>query len=92
VEVKDGRCLADGKLAGSVLTMDRAVRNVMEFANWDLQQALRLASLNPARVARLTGRGKLEVGSRADVVVLSPTGDVKATIVHGSVLESTARH
>jgi len=34
VEVKNGRCLAGGKLAGSVLTMDRAVRNVMQFAHW----------------------------------------------------------
>ncbi|HXX28725.1 MAG TPA: N-acetylglucosamine-6-phosphate deacetylase [Terriglobales bacterium] len=91
VEVKDGRCLSDGRLAGSVLTMDRAVRNVMEFAHWDLQQALRLASLNPARVAGLAGRGKLEVGSRADIVVLTPTGDVKATIVRGSVPESAAK-
>ena len=37
VEVKNGRCLVDGKLAGSVLTMDRAVRNVMQFAHWELQ-------------------------------------------------------
>ena len=44
VEVKDGRCMAGGKLAGSVLTMDRAVRNVMQFAQWDLQQAVRLAT------------------------------------------------
>jgi len=91
VEVKDGRCLSEGRLAGSVLTMDRAVRNVMQFARWDLQQALRLASLNPARVARLTGRGKLEAGARADVVVLTRSGDVKATIVRGSAPESAAK-
>ena len=61
VDVKDGRCLAGGKLAGSVLTMDRAVRNVMQFAQWDLQQAVRLATVNPARVTgmkkRWTARG-----------------------------------
>jgi len=91
VEVKDGRCLSDGRLAGSVLTMDRAVRNVMQFAHWDLQQALRLASLNPARVARLSGRGKLEAGSRADMVVLTPKGEVRAAILGGSVPESTAK-
>src|SRR6202007_2659263 len=34
VEVKDGKCLRDGRLAGSVLTMDKAVRNVVKFANW----------------------------------------------------------
>src|SRR6202167_4413267 len=40
VEVKDGRCTMDGKLAGSVLTMDRAVRNVMKFSNWTLRDAV----------------------------------------------------
>jgi N-acetylglucosamine-6-phosphate deacetylase len=85
VEVKDGKCMASGKLAGSVLTMDRAVRNVMEFARWDLQKALRLATLNPARVATLSGRGELKPGARADVVVLSPNGEVRNTIIGGKV-------
>jgi N-acetylglucosamine-6-phosphate deacetylase len=88
VEVKDGRCLVDGKLAGSVLTMDRAVCNVMRFAHWDLQQALRLATLNPARVAGLAKRGKLEAGAEADFVVLSPSGEVRSTIVHGEMSEA----
>lgn len=88
VEVKDGRCLVGGKLAGSVLTMDRAVRNVMQFAHWDLQQALRLATLNPARVAGLANRGKLAAGAEADFVVLSPSGEVRSTIVRGRVFEA----
>jgi N-acetylglucosamine-6-phosphate deacetylase len=87
VEVKNGRCLVDGKLAGSVLTMDRAVRNVMEFAHWDLQQTVRLATLNPARVAGLTNRGKLAAGAEADFVVLSPSGEVRNTIIRGEVCE-----
>ncbi len=85
VDVKDGRCMADGRLAGSVLTMDRAVRNVMRFANWDLQQALRPASLNPAAVAGLPKRGRLEAGCRADIVVLNPAGEVRNTILGGVV-------
>ncbi|MGA8493148.1 MAG: N-acetylglucosamine-6-phosphate deacetylase, partial [Terriglobales bacterium] len=92
VEVKDGRCLVDGKLAGSVLTMDRAVRNVMQFAHWDLQQALRLATLNPARVAGLANRGKLEAGAEADFVVLSPRGEVRSTIIRGQVAEAVNRN
>jgi N-acetylglucosamine-6-phosphate deacetylase len=85
VEVKDGRCLADGKLAGSVLTMDRAVRNVMRFAGWELQQAVRLATENPARVAGLANRGKLEAGCDADIVVLSPRGEIRQTIIAGAI-------
>lgn len=82
VEVRDGKCLHDGKLAGSVLTLDRAVRNTMEFAGLDLQQSVRLVSLNPARTVKLD-RGTLQAGSVADMVALSPSGEVKATLVNG---------
>jgi N-acetylglucosamine-6-phosphate deacetylase len=90
VEVKDGRCIADGKLAGSVLTMDRAVRNIMQFAHLDLQQALRPASLNPATVVGLKQRGKIEAGCLADIVVLTRRGEVKTTMVGGAA-EAAAR-
>jgi N-acetylglucosamine-6-phosphate deacetylase len=86
VEVKDGRCMAGGKLAGSVLTMDQAVRNVMSFGNWDLQAAVRLATFNPARVAAIeTQYGTLRPGSAADFAVLGPGGDVRKTIVGGII-------
>jgi N-acetylglucosamine-6-phosphate deacetylase len=84
VEVKDGRCMVGGKLAGSVLNMDRAVRNVVQFARWELQQAVRLATLNPARVAGVKQGGALEAGAPADLVVLSPSGEVRQTIIRGA--------
>lgn len=87
VEVKDGRCMSEGRLAGSVLTMDCAVRNVMQFAGLDLQQAVRPASLNPAQAAGLADRGKLAVGAKADIVVLTPVGEVKATMARGVLTE-----
>ena len=61
VEVKDGRCEVEGKLAGSMLSMDRAVRNVMQFADWGLQAALRLATLTLRGwpVCREEGRSSL---------------------------------
>jgi N-acetylglucosamine-6-phosphate deacetylase len=85
VEVKDGKALYDGKLAGSILTLDVAVRNAMRFAQWDLQQALRTATLNPAQVAGLEGRGKLQAGAYADLLVLSHCGEVRNTIIRGRV-------
>lgn len=88
VEVRDGRCTADGKLAGSVLTMDRAVRNVMKFADWNLQDAARLASFNPARVVGLSDRGKIEAGCTADIAVLSPRGEVIANMIRGVLSET----
>lgn len=87
VEVKDGKCLHDGRLAGSVLTMDRAVRNAMKFAGWDLQQALRIATANPARVAGAQNKGVLQPGADADFVVLSRAGEVQTTIVKGKVIQ-----
>jgi len=83
VDVRDGKCMADGKLAGSVLTMDRAVRNLARFAEWDLSQAVAAASRNPARVARIANKGVLAVGADADFVVLSPAGEVLRTFIGG---------
>ncbi len=83
VEVKNGRCTMEGKLAGSVLTMDNAVRNVTKFSNWSLQNAVQAASLNPARAAGLAQQGQLTPGAEANIVVLSPNGEVRKTIVRG---------
>lgn len=84
VDVKDGKCTANGSLAGSVLTMDRAVRNVTKFSHWNLREAVRSATLNPARAAHLAGqRGVLASGMAADFVVLSPSGEVRKTVVGG---------
>jgi N-acetylglucosamine-6-phosphate deacetylase len=83
VDVHDGKCMLDGKLAGSVLTMDRAVRNLARFAEWDLPQAVAAATQNPARVARIANKGVLGVGADADFVVLNSDGEVLRTFVGG---------
>ncbi len=86
VEVKDGRCMIGDSLAGSVLTMDRAVRNVMAFAEWSLADAVRLATLNPARVVGMNQQiGQLSPGAFADIVVLTAAGEVQQTIVRGQM-------
>ena len=87
IEVKDGMCLHDGTLAGSVLTLDRAVRNVMSFASWDLQNAVRAAGLNPAKAAGAQGKGLLQTGADADLVALNASGDVQATIAKGVIVQ-----
>ena len=84
VDVKDGKCTSNGSLAGSVLTMDRAVRNVTKFSHWSLRDAVRAATLNPARATGLSARhGALTPGAFADFTVLSATGEVLKTIVGG---------
>ena len=87
VQVSNGRCEYLGKLAGSVLTLDRAIRNVMAFAGWQLQQAVKLATLNPAqRLGISDQRGLLAAGRRADLVVLTPEGKVVQTIIGGEIV------
>jgi N-acetylglucosamine-6-phosphate deacetylase len=83
VDVRDGKCTIDGKLAGSVLTMDRAVRNLARFAEWELPLAVAAASRNPARAARIANKGVLAAGADADFVVLNSEGEVLRTFVAG---------
>jgi N-acetylglucosamine-6-phosphate deacetylase len=85
LDVKGGRCTSRGILAGSVLTLDRAVRNVMQFAGCDLQQGVRFASLNPAKAAGLEKNGVLEPAAHADIVVLDRNGGVRKTIIAGAL-------
>ncbi len=84
VDVKGLECRSNGRLAGSVLTMDAAVRNIMQTATWELRRCVRMASLNPARLLGIDeSKGALEVGKDADIVVLTPAGEVVKTIVGG---------
>jgi len=86
VVAREGRCESGGRLAGSVLTLDRAVRNTMIFAGLRLQHAIRLATLNPARVLGIeTRKGTLSPGADADIAVFTPAGEVLRTIVGGVV-------
>jgi N-acetylglucosamine-6-phosphate deacetylase len=85
VQVRGNRCESFGKLAGSVLTLDRAVHNAMEFAQLSFQDSLRMATVNPARVLGVAHRkGVLQAGADADIAVFSPAGEVVQTIVGGT--------
>ena len=78
--------LADGTIAGSLLTMDRALRNLVEFVDVPLEQAVRMLSETPARVLGLAHRkGRLAPGYDADLVVLDPSLRVHGTVCRGQV-------
>jgi N-acetylglucosamine-6-phosphate deacetylase len=85
--VKDKRAyLENGTLAGSTLTMERAVRNMVGSVNVPVTDAVRMASLNGAKVLGLEHKkGILAVGKDADLVVLDPAFDVHMTIFEGSI-------
>jgi len=78
---------ADGTLAGSVLTMNRAFANVRAFAGVSLPDAARLSSGNAARQLAMEERfGEIAPGKAADLVILHPeTGEVAWTLVGGRV-------
>jgi N-acetylglucosamine-6-phosphate deacetylase len=85
VFVRGALCtLADGTIAGSILTMERAVANAVRFAGVTLPEAVRMASLVPARVAGCAERkGSLEAGKDADVTLLDAEFRCRATWVGG---------
>ncbi len=85
VEVVNGRCLHHGVLAGSVLTLDRAVRNFVQFTHTDWATAVKLASENPARLlGEEKTHGALLAGRQADITVLDPAGNVTASFLAGA--------
>lgn len=87
VEVKGGACVKGDTLAGSILTLDQAVRNAMKFACWGLQDAVRAASFNPAKTTSSAKKGTIAPGADADFVVLTASGEVAATVVKGALVE-----
>lgn len=88
VTVRDGRAtLADGTIAGSAATLDMCVRNLHQEVGVPLLDAVKMASLNPARVLGLGGtRGSLEVGKKADLVVIDENVNVNLTMVEGRIV------
>ncbi len=75
--------LADGTLAGSTLTMDQALRNLVEGVGLGLREASLRVSTHAAQYLGLTDRGALRVGALADVVVLDAQLRVRRVVVEG---------
>jgi N-acetylglucosamine-6-phosphate deacetylase len=87
VEVKDGVCLSNGSLAGSVLTMDRAVANLRRFTGKPLGTAVRLASRNPAHMLGLEHLVALSPGAPANFNRYSEGGERLGSILRGRQTE-----
>jgi N-acetylglucosamine-6-phosphate deacetylase len=86
VWVKDGQCrLADGTIASSVLTMNRAVKNMVDLVGVPLHEAVAMASLNPARLYGLP-KGAVAPGLDADLVLMDAELNVLETIVGGETV------
>ncbi|MDQ0207320.1 N-acetylglucosamine-6-phosphate deacetylase [Alkalicoccobacillus murimartini] len=88
VQVKDGTAiLPDGTLAGSVLRMDQAIRNMISYTGCSLEDAIKMASLNPAKQLHVSHRkGSIAVGKDADIVILNEHNEVLLTFCRGHLV------
>jgi N-acetylglucosamine-6-phosphate deacetylase len=78
--------LADGRLAGSVILLDDAVRGMVKLAGRTRDEALRMATQTPAQALGLDDRGRLAPGCRADLAAFAPDLQVEWTAMAGEVV------
>jgi N-acetylglucosamine-6-phosphate deacetylase len=93
IQVRGPLCtLLDGvTIAGSVLTMNRAVRNAVEFTGMNIVDAAYMASLLPARLCGVEARkGSIEAGKDADLALLNPDYSAHLTVRAGEVAYQSA--
>lgn len=83
---EDGPRTGDGRLAGSVVTLPEAIRNLTYSTSAGLADALRCATANPADALGLVDHGDFRHGSQADVTLLDEGLNVVATLVAGDRL------
>jgi N-acetylglucosamine-6-phosphate deacetylase len=84
VQVADGRASAHGVLAGSVLTLDRALANFIRFTGATVEQGLRVLSANPAAMTGFQDKaGTLRVGDAANFVAVDANGTLIASVLNG---------
>jgi N-acetylglucosamine-6-phosphate deacetylase len=77
----------DGAFAGGCLTMNRAVKNAQRSGGLEIHQAVKMASLNPARVLGMDkNKGSLSLGKDADILIFDDGLDVKLTLVEGKIV------
>lgn len=88
VFVKDGAArLAEGNLAGSVLSLNKAVYNFMKSTNLAINEAINLASLNPAKSINMhSTKGSLEINKDADIALFDNEMNCYMSIVQGEII------
>lgn len=85
---KDGKCFGeDGTLGGSALTMDAGVRNLVKYCDITLEEAVRMATLYPAKAVNIDNEyGKLQPGCFADIVFLDKHLRLKKVVAKGELV------
>jgi len=75
--------MPDGTLSGSCLTMLKAVENCVEHVGIPLAEAINMASLYPAQLAKMNKKGRIMAGCDADMVVFNDRFEIQSTIFKG---------
>lgn len=85
---RDGKCFGeDGTLGGSALTMDVGVRNLVKYCDITLEEAIRMATLYPAKAVNIDNEyGKIQPGYFADIIFLDKHLKLKKVIAKGKVV------
>ncbi len=92
IDFTHGVRLPDGTLAGSVLPLVQAVRNLVDFTGCSPERAVAAASGRPASVLSDPTRGTLSTGGRGDVTALDLDLDLHLTVVAGDIVHRRHRH
>ncbi len=82
----DHYVLPDGTLSGSALTMIKAVQNCVEHAGFPLDEAIRMATLYPAKLIGREDLGKITIGSKANLVVFDREYKTKKIFFEGEIV------
>jgi N-acetylglucosamine-6-phosphate deacetylase len=85
VQVANGRAMANGVLAGSVLTLDKALENFVAFTGASVEDTLPLLTRNPAAMIGLPGlaAGPIQAGAPANLIAVSSSGKLLASLLRG---------
>ena len=88
VTVKNGAArLENGALAGSVLTLNKAVKNILDNSEYQLYEIIKMASYNGAKFCKVDDKkGQIKENFDADLVIFDENIDVKMTIVGGKIV------
>ena len=81
------RLTETGSIAGSILTMDQAAKNAYQYFDCSLQEIVRMASYNPAKILNLDrSKGSISAGKDADIIIMNKQFNIMLTMVQGQIL------
>lgn len=90
---KESARLEDGTLAGSILKLNEAVRNIRDHTNYKLNEIINMASLNPAKAIGMDHQlGSIQKGKCADLVIFDKNMNVINTIIDGNIVYEVNTH